>query len=214
MDRDVVTGGFDLPLGPQVISQRGLRLPGPLGDPPPSFRPSALLRTRLQTSTGSSVLDTDGREVHVPLGRRMAEYRSVEERITARVEAMNHPLNDDEHAALLSDETVKGQSQAVTGFDLTFSAPKSVSILWALGGDDVRDELRAAHKAAWHDALGWIETEVAALRLGRAGVAQVDINGLSVAAFEHWYDRAGDPQLYTHVAVSAMVQTLDLASCR
>lgn len=37
----------------------------------------------------------------------------------------------------------------------------------------------------------------------------MDVNGLSAAAFEHWYDRAGDPQLHTHVAVSAMVETLD-----
>lgn len=163
----------------------------------------------LRTSTGAPVLDADGREAHVPLGRRMAQYRSVEERIKARVEAMNHPLTDVDRADLSGAETVKGRHQAVTGFDLTFSAPKSVSILWALGGEDVRDELRSAHEAAWKDALAWIESEVAATRLGRAGVAQVDVNGLCAAAFEHWYDRAGDPQLHTHVAVSAMVETLD-----
>lgn len=73
----------------------------------------------------------------------------------------------------------------------------------------MREELRTAHETAWRDALHWIESEVAATRLGRAGVAQVDVNGLSAAAFEHWYDRAGDPQLHTHVAVSAMVETLD-----
>lgn len=89
---------------------------------------------QLRTSTGAPVLDADGCEVHVPLGRRMAQYHSVEERIKARVEAMNHPLTDDERSALAAAETTKGQPQAVTGFDLTFSAPKSVSILWALGG--------------------------------------------------------------------------------
>ena len=50
---------------------------------------------------------------------------------------------------------------------------------------------------------------MAATRLGRAGVAQVDVEGLSAAAFEHWYNRAGDPQLHTHVAVAAMVRTTD-----
>lgn len=163
----------------------------------------------LRTSTGATVLDASCAEVHVPLGRRMAQYRSIEERIRARVEAMNQSPSADDREALASAETLKGQSQAVTGFDLTFSAPKSVSILWALCGDDVRDELRAAHEAAWREALWWIETEVAATRLGRAGVAQVDVHGVCAAAFEHWYDRAGDPQLHTHMAVSAIVETLD-----
>ncbi len=40
-----------------------------------------------------------------------------------------------------------------------------------------------------------------------AGVAQVDVDGVTVAAFEHWFNRSGDPQLHTHLAVSAMVRT-------
>ena len=35
------------------------------------------------------------------------------------------------------------------------------------------------------------------------------MRGVAGAAFEHWYSRAGDPQLHTHVATSAMVQTTD-----
>lgn len=43
---------------------------------------------------------------------------------------------------------------AVAGFDLTFSAPKSVSVLWAVGSPDVVEELRGGHEAAVAEALG------------------------------------------------------------
>ena len=38
--------------------------------------------------------------------------------------------------------------RSVRGFDVTCSAPKSVSVLWALGDDRVRGEVLAAHDAA------------------------------------------------------------------
>lgn len=102
-----------------------------------------------------------------------------------------------------------GRSQAVAGYDHTFSAPKSVSVLWALGDDATRDAVADAHRAAWQSAMRQLEADVAATRLGRAGVLQADVVGISAAAFEHWFSRAGDPQLHTHVAVSAKVQTPD-----
>jgi len=51
---------------------------------------------------------------------------------------------------------------------LTLSALKSVSILWALGGDRVRDTIQAAPEAAWRDALAHFEADVACTRLGAA----------------------------------------------
>src|ERR1700682_6231956 len=47
--------------------------------------------------------------------------------------------------------------QARCGFGLTFSAPKSVSTLWAVGGPDVTADVRAAHVAAVQAALGYLE---------------------------------------------------------
>ena len=97
----------------------------------------------------------------------------------------------------------------MTGFDLTFSAPKSVSVLFALGDGEIREAVRAAHEAAWREAFSHFEREVAATRLGAGGVAQVEVRGVTGASFEHFASRAGDPQLHTHVATSVMVQTRD-----
>ncbi|MGH9122080.1 MAG: MobF family relaxase, partial [Acidimicrobiales bacterium] len=143
------------------------------------------------------------------LGRRMASYRSVEERVADRLQGLDHPASEEERATMRDQEVAKGTAQAVSGFDLTFSAPKSISVLFALGGPEMRETIRSCHQAAWREAYGYFESEVAATRLGAGGVAQVDVQGVTAAAFEHWYSRAGDPQLHTHVATSVMVQTED-----
>ena len=99
---------------------------------------------------------------------------------------------------------------AVAGYDLTFSPVKSVSVLWGLTEDaSVRREVHAAHRAAVEETLGWLEQEAALTRTGPGGVAQVDTRGLTVACFDHWESRCGDPDLHTHAVVSAKVQTVD-----
>ena len=50
------------------------------------------------------------------------------------------------------------------GFDLTFRPPKSVSILWAVGERDVRNEVVEAHDAAVRGALSYVEEASAAGR--------------------------------------------------
>src|SRR5690349_8216166 len=45
----------------------------------------------------------------------------------------------------------------VPGFDLTFSAPKSVSLTWALCGDGAGAEVAAAHRESVAAALGYME---------------------------------------------------------
>ncbi len=69
--------------------------------------------------------------------------------------------------------------------------------------------MEAAHEAAWQRAFAFVEREAALTRTGKAGIAQVDTNGLVAAAFDHPDSRSGDPNLHTHVAVSAKVQGLD-----
>jgi conjugative relaxase-like TrwC/TraI family protein len=93
-------------------------------------------------------------------------------------------------------------SGAIAGFDLTFRAPKSVSILFGIAGDEVVREIRAAHDAAVGEALGYMEREACKARRGRGGAIQVDGRGFVGAAFEHRSSRAGDPQLHTHVVIA------------
>ena len=90
----------------------------------------------------------------------------------------------------------------VTGFDATFSAPKSVSVLFALGGPAVRTAVRAAHVAAVEQAgLAYLEDHAALTRRGHNGVMVTDTQGLVIARFEHRSSRAGDPQLHSHCLI-------------
>ena len=97
----------------------------------------------------------------------------------------------------------------VPGFDLTFSAPKSVSVLWGLGDPDTAREVRAAHDAAVDAALGWLEREGCRSRRGVDGHEVVAVDGFIAAAFVHRTSRAGDPQLHTHVLVANLAHCED-----
>ncbi len=97
--------------------------------------------------------------------------------------------------------------RSARGFDATFSAPKSVSALWALTPDRwVRAEVLAAHDAAVTAALGWFEEHGAVTRRGRDGVDQVDSLGVTAALFRQHTSRSMDPQLHTHAVISSKVQ--------
>ena len=98
---------------------------------------------------------------------------------------------------------------SVAGFDLTFSAVKSVSTLWAVAPPDVAAEIRRAHDAAVADALRFLESHGLFTREGTGGARQVDTRGLIAAAFVHRDSRSGDPDLHTHVAVANKVQTVE-----
>src|SRR4051812_46895263 len=90
----------------------------------------------------------------------------------------------------------------VGGFDLTFSAPKSVSVLFGVGDADLRAEVRAAHDLAAREAVGYLERSAAAVRRGHGGLLVEQTSGLVAAAFRHRTSRADDPQLHTHVLVA------------
>ncbi len=105
-----------------------------------------------------------------------------------------------------------GQLQAqdrVAGWDATFSAPKSVSLLWALGSPDVSSHVRHAHEHAVEKALAYLEEEAARGRRGAGGQYQVKTRGFIAAGFRHRTSRALDPQLHTHVLIANLVQGRD-----
>jgi conjugative relaxase-like TrwC/TraI family protein len=101
------------------------------------------------------------------------------------------------------------RADGVTGYDLCFSAPKSVSALWALGGPDVGAAIRAAHAAAVRAGLEYLDSHAAFSRVGRNGHTQVDTAGFAAAVFDHRTSRAGDPQLHTHALVLNKLQCPD-----
>ncbi len=98
-------------------------------------------------------------------------------------------------------------AKSARAFDATFSAPKSVSVLWAMSPDaSVQAEVLAAHDAAAVAALDWLEQHGGVTRRGRNGVHQVDANGLVAALFRQHTSRDVDPQLHTHAVIWAKVQ--------
>ena len=100
-------------------------------------------------------------------------------------------------------------SGAVAGFDLTFRAPKSVSLLFGIAGPEFASEIRAAHDVAVAEALGYMEREACRARRGRGGRTVVPGRGFVAAGFEHRASRAGDPLLHTHVVVANETQGPD-----
>jgi Ti-type conjugative transfer relaxase TraA len=84
------------------------------------------------------------------------------------------------------------------------SAPKSVSLLWGLGNDQVAGEVVAAHDVAVAAAVQYLEDEACVVRRGRAGVVRRQGAGLVSAAFRHRTSREADPNLHTHLVTANM----------
>ncbi|MFG3229394.1 MobF family relaxase, partial [Kitasatospora sp. NPDC048194] len=102
------------------------------------------------------------------------------------------------------------KQEAVAGFDLVFSAPKSVSVLWALGDEDVRRAVERAHEKAIADTLAWLEAEATMTRTGFGGVGQEHVQGGLIATrFRHYDNREGEPLLHDHVVVANKVLGVD-----
>ncbi len=90
------------------------------------------------------------------------------------------------------------REDGVPGFDLTFCAPKSVSVLWGLSGrDEVRQVVDDAHATAVATALDYLETHAAyTRRWDETETLIVDKTlGLSGVKYEHRTSRAGDPHV-------------------
>lgn len=90
------------------------------------------------------------------------------------------------------------------GYDLTLSAPKSVSLIWGLGNPAIAAQVVEAHERAVDEALTYLEGSACHLRRGHGGVDRVEGGGFVGAAFRHRTSRAGDPDLHTHVLVANM----------
>ena len=113
--------------------------------------------------------------------------------------------------AWLRREGANGQRGG--GIDLTFSAPKSVSTLWALGGEAQRQEIEAAHAAAVSEAMAHLTESVPTVRRRYEGqVVEEPAVDLIAAEYRHTTARgvidgdAPDPQLHSHVVVTSAIR--------
>lgn len=93
-----------------------------------------------------------------------------------------------------------GAKDRQSGWDLTFSCPKSVSTLWSQASADVRQAIQRAQLDAVRETLAYLERRAAFTRRGKGG-QRFERIGLVAALFEHGSSRAQDPQLHTHALV-------------
>lgn len=96
-------------------------------------------------------------------------------------------------------------TRGVHGFDLTFCAPKSVSLLRALRADDVGAKaISDAHTTALAEAMEYLSAHAGYTRVHNPVTGEKDLQrlpGLVAIAYQHETSRCGDPHLHTHVIV-------------
>ncbi len=123
------------------------------------------------------------------------------------------------------------RTDGVAAWDVTFSADKSVSLLWALGDELTRKEVLEAFEEATSQAFGYLESVASSTRgatktpvidkdgnrvRGRDGrpayrveTWPIATSGYVAAAFTEYTSRADDPQLHTHVVIANKVKGED-----
>ena len=161
-------------------------------------------------------VDADGRSVEEPgrwAGRGAARLgltadTAVDDRRLGAVMAGRHP--DDAGGVALGG---RRQQATVAAFDLSFCAPKSVSVMHGVADDDVARLVRAGHEAAVDAARSYLERHGASVRRRprepeillevSATERRIPVEADVVAAsFTHRTSRALDPHLHTHVVVA------------
>ena len=123
-------------------------------------------------------------------------------------------------------QAIRPHPRRVPGFDLTFKAPKSASVLYAVSDDPgVQGAVIDAGEVAMRAAVAWLEREAARVQRGShnvaylagldpderaaAGPRRLPTSGLVAASFRHRTSRAGDPLLHWHVLVANLVEGSD-----
>ncbi|MFF3256417.1 MobF family relaxase [Actinacidiphila glaucinigra] len=140
-----------------------------------------------------------------------AETTNLKMQVAARAfraEYRRAPDDGKELARFLASRTGK-QRQARTGYDLTFSS-EELSLLFALGDEQVRQVVLEVLSQARTETVAWIEDRALAVRRGTGGKAQLQARpGVLATVYLHYESRAGDPMLHEHVVISPRVQGPD-----
>lgn len=135
-----------------------------------------------------------------------------------------HPLKDRQGNVKLDEQgnpIMKTQGVRI-GFDLTWSAPKSVSVAFAGADGALRDKMLEAHHAAVEKALDFVEKHAAETRRGKGGKDVLEAE-LVISRHTHYGARAHekdwkqrgeheldvDPQLHTHCLVYNLARDKD-----
>ena len=156
-------------------------------------------------SEGGERVEAPGRWVLGPRGVEalgVDATRAVEAQAFRAVMHVEHPVSGE----LL--RRVGGNGEAVSAIDATFSAPKSVSAVWALASPELRSELEVAQEAAVDRALAYATERVPMTRrrVDQSTVVRERAEEVLASSWRHTTaravaGRAPDPQLHSHVLV-------------
>ena len=105
-----------------------------------------------------------------------------------------------------SGEMLRLRAVHITGWDVTHSPPKSVSVLHAAGDPRIAAGTLGAHRAAVRSALGYLELDACWTRRGAGGTRRLVGEGFVAAEYVHPVSRAGDAQLHFHVVIANMTR--------
>ena len=102
-----------------------------------------------------------------------------------------------------------GSEHRSAGLDMTFSADKSVSALWAVAGPELRSVIERAHNDAARVALEETVLRYCAWTRIRNADGEIEVLPADIAAalFQHGTSRDNDPQLHTHCVIFNAART-------
>ena len=130
----------------------------------------------------------------------------------AAVLAGKHPVTGDvlvarpEARKFVDAEGRERRLDPILGYDIRFAAPKSVSLLYAVGSPEVRARVLRAHDHAVAEAVGYLERTACFVQRGKGGVSIEPGSGFLSMSFRHRSSRAGDPALHTHLVTANMTR--------
>ncbi|MBW3642699.1 MAG: relaxase domain-containing protein, partial [Actinobacteria bacterium] len=135
------------------------------------------------------------------LGGRPGAVRVGDEVSSEMLHNMLARLADPVTAEVLGRQPSTGKRPPVAGFDLTFSPPKSVSVMWAMADRGTKTVIEDICHQALSEVVGWAEDHVFRTRTGAQGIRHEEVRGVVASSWMHYESRDGDPQLHHHVIV-------------
>lgn len=115
-------------------------------------------------------------------------------------------------AGILPDESQRVKNAEAdgrrAGYDFTFSAPKGVSVAWALTDDETKQKIEGAMRQAVAAALEFTEDEAAKVRSGKDGIYKQRAS-LLASCYLHQTSRNLDPQLHIHAFIHNVALGVD-----
>lgn len=138
-----------------------------------------------------------------PDGRPLCQNAGQKPSEQFKTDKSGNPVLDDDGKPMV---VVKGGHRV--GFDLTFSAPKSVSIAFAIADGGDKEAILNVHSAAVQSSMDYLESMVETRR-GHGGKTVIEVDGLVYSSHLHMANRNLEPNLHSHQLVYGVAKGSD-----